>query len=275
MAFLGASLTDAAVAPDVLTDRLRLPMPAFVAGTNGADPLLLEVWSRALVRIARPGVAIIGIGPGDLASDNRWRAEQLVRSPQYRRTTGAPDDRSSWARALESLEERLRWIPIVKWRWNLRELKFVPPMTPLGHDTTYGDTVMASSTSPLPAHDGPDDATPMMIADREHAALVTMVRRFQRSGARVALMTMPISATNAAAQGNRQRTGYRSLLRSVSQELGIALIEVDHRIGYDDRYFADGLHMNRVGATAFSRALADELETNHPDLLAAARAGSR
>ena len=130
------------------------------------------------------------------------------------------------------------------------------PMTPLGRDTVYGDTVMNPTNAALSAPAQPNVAQPTIMPDAAMQSFGEMVATFEAAGATVVLLKMPISATSAQRFGGQQDPRYEATLLELAQRYTLTVISVDERLGFVDDYFADGLHMNAVGARAFSEALA-------------------
>ena len=113
---VGSSTVNAGVDPDQLTGELGRARPAFNAALNGAGIRLLELWTLHLVvPTLRPDVVVIGLGSGELNTNNlvgRRLLDAMVRSPAWR----ARAPRRSSARVLLT---RLRTASLV---WRYRKL---------------------------------------------------------------------------------------------------------------------------------------------------------
>jgi hypothetical protein len=96
---------------------------------------------------------------------------------------------------------------------------------------------------------------------KDPAALEALVRGTQRDGAKVALVSMPIT-NEYVARHPRGESDYQSFLvalRALGQRTNVPVIEVD--VGRDHRWFADEVHLNRTGSEFYTPQLVAALRS--------------
>lgn len=266
LVFLGTSIVNAGVEPAVVGEHTGGRVGSYNAGLSSGTPRLMEPWLLDVVgpRLS-PDVVVIGLTSFEVAA--------VERSPFFDAFAASPAGRQSM-RTESRVDRADRWLGERSALWAnrvaLRSPDSVldavrgaaPPVSP-----EVAALQPNGRTSFLQTQQFEDrvlgvgiDLTDWTIGGDEPAALRRLVDGVTASGARAVLVEMPVTDEYIARhpRGAADYAEFEAFMARFATEAGVDLIsDLDTR--RDHRWFADEIHMNNDGATAFTAALVDEL----------------
>jgi hypothetical protein len=264
---VGSSTMNAAVDPEVLSQRTDRTRPAFNAALNGAGMRLLELWTlRIVLPRLRPDIVVIGLGSGEVNKGNavgKRLLDALLTSPaggedttegtrsgrlirwveersfvvRYRRFLGRaslfqpdPRQRASECRRLGLL----RWFLVFRFR------KY-----------TIEDQQIQLWKEVLDGYE---------VGGEEMAALGRLIDGLRAAGVAPVVVRMPCTDdwVDLHPGGRRDFENFETALDSAARQHDVP--HVDLRTPFSSlEEFADPVHLNGEGQVRFTNLLADVL----------------
>jgi hypothetical protein len=240
--FLGSSVTEAAVDPELLRV-LAGTGTVYNAALPFSSPLSDEVWlADVVLDHSEPSIVVMGV--------TSWPAHSSVsndpmRSAIQHATTPVPVHGISQRFALlgnrgvfSDWDERLgRQRLITSGLW-----------TDLGHKTGYYDRAPQSLIGQFPPF-----GDPQMSPDNAHAFAET-VRALQQADIEVVLLIEPGRYPGDVSDADIAL--YLTSIQALGRELGVPVWDTYSR-GWDPDFYVDEAHFNREGTVAFTTYVAD------------------
>jgi hypothetical protein len=273
---IGSSAILRGVIPAAMAEELAVRLDAerkprvFNFGVPGHDVLTYPTLVKLVLGVDRPGLFVFHVAPRSIDATaehlDRWTG-MVLESP--------------YGRALED-EYRLRgWLSrLMLDHWflrgyapTLRARLLGEPLEPRhqgrGYDPWRGySPAPQREVAPKELEFQRSVVRDWSTAPRFANALDRAVERARAAGAGVLLVDAPMGRTLRSLMEDPERNlgGVRDFLDSAAQRLDASVAHVpENLVGEDD--FADLTHMTPSGAEVYSRWLAAEIATLHPDLL--------
>lgn len=245
--FIGSSATEAGVDPELIERATGLS--TYNSAMPFMTPAAYEVWlSEVALEHIQPSLVLIGLpvwtfeGTGDpLAEGLRTAVDGDLL-----------DDLSTSSSLLARRGVFADWDRLAARRDLLEEAH----ITEFGHQTGYYDKVSGE-------FDGLDwVGSDTRLSSHQLAALKTVVEIAVTSGAHPVIVIEP---SRRPGDGLSSRVlGYTRWLRALASEWGVEIWDA-YSIDWEPTLFADDVHFNRAGTTAYSRYLADQIKALQGD----------
>lgn len=240
--FLGSSVTEAAIDPELL-ETLAGTETVYNAALPFSSPLSDEVWlTDVVLDHVQPSIVVMGV--------TSWPAHSSVGNDPMRRaiedaTAPVPIDRVSQRSALVGNKGVLSdWDE----RADRQRLSTSELWTDLGHQTGYYDRAPQSLIGRFPPF-----GDPHMSPDNLDAFTET-VRVLQRADIEVVLMIEPGQFPGEVSDADIEL--YLTSIKELGRELGVPVWDTYTR-GWDPDYYVDEAHFNRDGTVAFTAYIAE------------------
>lgn len=241
--FLGSSVSEAAVDPDILEGLIDLS--AYNASLPFSSPLSNEYWlDELVVPLLSPKVVVIGLPMWSLrstVSDDRLLtglAESMTRT----RSVSELLTRRSQLRDWSETQGVMRGLNSRFW-------------TDAGHQTGYYDGTITALSAVGDRFDGQIGS----YSEDNFSALERMVSNLTDSGVAVVLVIEPGLCPPSLGQCPDSRAeATNTQLHQVAAGLGVPVIDA-FGVDWDTELFSDTVHFNRAGTDAYTRFIAAEL----------------
>jgi len=268
VAFVGSSMTQAAVEPSLMTRLIGSKRPAFNAALDGIDMRALEFWTlNVVVPRLKPRAVVIGLSSrelSDVGKNQRTFAKTFFASPAVKRLDG----RAGRLERLEAWTEKHSYV--FRYRTVLRrpaDARAIPGPTDVGP---------LGITRALPAFQSrPFDASVIFrdriskrvlnnyaVGKRSLASLDRIVRALDRRGITAVIVEMPITS-EAISLHPHGATDYAAFERAMARFIAT------HKVGFipmrssfvGTSEFVDPFHLNTAGAKRFTELLAPRVRS--------------
>lgn len=258
--------------------QLRAELPGspriYNAALPGGIPRIMDIWTEQVVfPKLRPKLLLLGVNSTDV-NDGGTQATfyRVFRdSKEVRRLTG----RSS---VIEKMDYRISsWSALWRFRtWIRKPVTFVNwvqgdrPLNPGDAIKAFGLDISrrrrAVDASPEKVQDFVDRRRNSWLRNYtiggvESAALREIVERARNAGMKVVIVEMPIGDyyLRAHPNGEQDYLKFRQEIAALVRETGSSFLDASRSVTPTPDYFADFVHLNGKGTTAFTSYLAKEL----------------
>ncbi len=259
---LGSSVIDVAVDPALLQERAPGAPSTYNAGLGAGTLRMVEVWAREFVLDdLTPETVVVGLSSRDLnANDPRQpeREAEFLASQPVEAALGTEGVLDRIERHLEGWSELVRYRTVLRNPRNFArgdETSTDAPLTgPSGHFRDFLDGRYAPSDRAErffregPLHD-------FTVGREKVAALERLLTDLDEAGIATVLVDMPVTRDYVDLHPDGYAT-YERVVERLAGEHGVAFIDPGV---WDDRFFADPLHLNREGVQRFTDLLGTSL----------------
>ena len=266
--FLGSSMSNTAMIPSLFESTVGGGITAYNAALNSGTPRLSEAWGlRVMLPRLHPKLVVIGVSSADMTDNGAGRTvffDAMRDSPGGRESLGREsivdrtdrvlrDHLALWAHRAELRNPTALWDAI----------RGTKPPGDLGADSldeqgrmTYFDDWQFDQRPPRARIPGVSE---WGLGTQDPGALRRLIAGAQHSGARVVLVDLPVTPEYIAyhPRGDADYQESKRAIGEMARDTGVGLIDLDQT--RDHGLFADELHLNHKGATAFTVALTDAL----------------
>jgi hypothetical protein len=260
--FVGSSMVNAGVNPDLATKLLGLKRPAFNAALNGSDMRTTAIWTRhVVVPRLHPKIVVVGFNSGEL--NDHWQTPdslytKMLQSPLGRRAAGAGAG-GVFARIDGWLIDHsylVRYRSVLRNPWEAAFGQNKAQITQAVDHVGRLNAIVKFQQRPY----APGLSRQLGIWDtvfrnyrpggKQFAALDGMVRDLTAQGIKVVLVRMPVTKDviplHPKGQADRERFG--AVLAAFVASHRVTFLNAEATIGGSTSLFVDPLHLNLDGA---------------------------
>ena len=265
--FTGNSMMNVGVDPAVFERDAGGGVTTYNASLSSAIPRLTEPWMlRVVLPRLHPKLVVIGVTSYEFTDTGKARtafSDAFLRSAGAKHamgTEGVLEQGERWLRDRSSFWEH---------RFELRRPRNVldavrgrrPPVAPeVAAITSAGySSYLNTQTFEARVQGVGLEVGAWKPGRKDPAALARLIRGAHAAGAKVALVSMPITNEYVARHpdGEADYQRFRTALSELGRRTGTPIIDID--MGREHKWFADEIHLNRTGSEAFTPQLVKAL----------------
>lgn len=281
--FAGTSQVMFSVDPDTITQASGTNWTVYNAAVPGATPVMNRHWIlQEVVPRLRPKTVLYGLGPLDLFRaptsvplEERYFSSRAVRDDVFGRLDRWLADRFTLVRHRETFRSPETLVSSVRDRLADRRspsaisaVRKFRGMDDRGHADQFDGKRFTTRLFPI----GPSDLIGYHVSPDVVLDIEAIIQGLRSEGVDVILMSMPMAdeIVSWLPNGRADADAAARALQGVAARAGVPLLDLASGMS-DEFWFADPLHLNRVGASAINAALSAALVGTGPRLEAAAR----
>jgi hypothetical protein len=272
VAFVGSSMVNAGFSPELASEMLSAPRPAFNAALNGSDLRTTDLWTRkVVVPKLHPKIVVVGFNSGEL--NDHWQEDAGLYSKMLQSAYG---ERISGSGGVLSKIDN--WMIdrsyLVRYRSVLRD----PVDAVVGHDPAQdnqavdplGRFLALAKFQQRPYSSGLSKQLGVWDevfrnyrpGGKQFAALDRLVQDLTGKGIRVVLVRMPVTKDIIPLhpQGQADRERFARAIAGFVATRPVTFIDAESAIGYSTALFVDPVHLNTEGQRLTTTFVVDALK---------------